>query len=812
MKINKNKKAVMIKFRHHLVIPLLVVLLAIPLVAQAAGSGTTFDDAVKAVFSFFSLILTAIQAVLWPILLLIGNLLNNDLLFSGGMQTMLLNIWTAIRDFVNILFVLGLLFVAVYNILGFAPDDYSIPKILPKIAIGLIAVNFSFLMCKVVLDVVNVTTTAIFAVPMASNALVKYKDPLNQGVLEKNFCNKVMKSTSEVSQQSIDEMKKSNPYCELKDKNNTSAGYKLTQFGIDFFSSFNSRNAAMVMAFELMQITSIDDVDTKAVGDTKTLAINSIFSLIFLVIYGTSYIALFVVMLVRVIILWISIALMPLSFLGMSFGKVKSALGDKDPMKLFFSHALIPINVSVVLTIGMIMITQLKQIVPDITYSTTPQTLGAITSNMSTLQSIMAGLATAAFIWIAAFTAMKGTMADGVVNKIKGTVQGFGENIIKLPLYAPIIPTKQGKVGVGMLGAGLAGGGALGKFVREKQAEYESMAGNKGGYLANKLKESTTANEARENMGNLISGTPNYRVDAAGQKAIAEQLGKYQELMRMKAPGVAGLNTMAAFKEALANGKLKTPEEVETVMRAFMEKNKDVFTSVENQKTEAVSSAKEVAGGLNDSGKTVLPGMQEAANKLNTAADKLNTNYNVKDATELRTQVANDKKVVAARDSFDANLTEERLRSSLNADGTAKDQASATTMQNTAKNFRDALTDKDKPEMEKVLAKRIMGAVGVDESTANTIARNIINGTMRVGAPAAGATPATAAANPSPNTSPAAPPGNPPSTSSGTANPGIPAAPPSSTGGTAPVPPAAPASGPGVSAPGVGPGTPPVSP
>jgi hypothetical protein len=144
---------------------------------------------------------------------------------------------------------------------------------------------------------------------------------------------------------------------------------------------------------------------------------------------------------VRVVVLWISIAISPLSFLGMAFESVKSKFGDDDPFfKLFMKHALVPLPVALILTVGMIMIAQLKQISPGAQFSTNPADLGALTSGMSTIQDLIAGLATAAFIWIAAFKAMSGTKADGFINPIKGAVEGFGKSLAKLPLYVPILP------------------------------------------------------------------------------------------------------------------------------------------------------------------------------------------------------------------------------------------------------------------------------------------------------------------------------------------------------------------------------------
>ncbi len=755
------------RIRYKLIGLLAVVLIAMPLLAQAAA-GEDFSKAVQGVFDFFVLILNGLQAALWPVLLLTGGLLNNDLLFSGGMQTMLLNIWTAIRDFVNIIFVLGLLFVAIYNIIGLAPDDYSIPKVLPKIAIGLIAVNFSFLMCKVVLDVVNVTTTAIFSVPLASSALAKYQDPLQQDELSKKVCENIM------NMEGMDEetMKK-NPYCEKDPSAGAGAGsgqttstaqkakYVLNNAGKAFFSTFNSRNAAMVMAIELMEITTVQEVP-KNVDGLKKLAINAIFSLIFMVIYASAFVALFVTMLVRVIVLWITIALMPLSFLKISFGqKVEKMMGENDPMTLFFGHALVPIKVAVVLTIGMIMITQLKQMVPGITYSTDPKMLGAITSNMSSLQSIMASLATAAFIWIAAFEAMKGTKASTFVDTyIKKPVQDFGMNVAKLPLYAPILPTGKGKdkVGLAFLTAGIAGGGGLGEMLRKKDQEYLAMSGNKEGAAAKALEGANSAKDAEKKIATLIVEA-NHSVLPENQKLMYAQFDKWKELKTMRPPGTPGMETMDKFLAALKEGKV-TKEQME----AFYKANPTRLQPTDMARESAVAAADKAISAAGPAvGGTPVEKLGEAAKLLKTKKEALAKADTPEKAASLRAEVEKlTQQVTALTALFNDRATKDNIKESRVGEGAATtiNPTQAGYIKEAYDKATQGMEQKDKDQVTESLIRRVQSSLEVPTEQAKNIVNNIIN-------PSANPAPdTTAAASTAANSAPAGtntpPPGAPP--------------------------------------------------
>ena len=683
---------------HYWPIVLTIILMALPLVTFAAD--TKLGDVVNQTFELFSIILTGMQAVLWPILLLMGGLLDNDLLFSGGMQTILLNIWTAVRDFINVLFVLGLLVVAIFNILGAGGDDYTIKKILPKIAISLIAINFSFLACKVVLDAVNVTTTAIYAVPLASNSLSKYqaKGP-DQTDLGDRFCNKIFQVQGIEDAKAMKEKKGVYAYCESADSATTtttttttttptpkpSTKYKLSEVGIKFFKQFNSQNVALVMAMELMSITNLDTVDSANVKDPKSLSVQVIFSLIFLVIYATSFIALFVAMLIRIVVLWITIATVPISFIGMAFTKVKDKLGkENDPWNLFLSHALVPIPVALVLTIGMIMISQLKQITPGIQYSTDPNTLSTYTSSASTLQDLIAGFATAAFIWTAAFQAMKGTKADKFLPSIQNGVERFGKNLAKLPLYMPLIPTKAGKVGLAALGAGGGLGGGLERYMQDQQSNYAKQFGSDKDRALAALNEVHSQEEAKTKIAEALR-TINYKPDKEVQAKIADLIVTHNLKDSLKVPQSAGVGVdRNKFIEELKAGKYTDKEKVFqelTKENSFVAPSPDI-SSAKDAAKDATTAAKASGVTYSNGGKpqksSGVKALDDAAVELAAAEEELaKADDGKKDAAaaKVKTAAAKVKKYAEAKSTIGAGFEATSVIDSsgkLNSEGASK--------------------------------------------------------------------------------------------------------------------------------------------
>lgn len=70
--------------------------------------------------------------------------------------------WSKIRDYANILFVIFFLFVIYSQITGYGLDNYGIKRMLPKLIVGVIAVNVSFYICGLLIDLSNVVGSSAF--------------------------------------------------------------------------------------------------------------------------------------------------------------------------------------------------------------------------------------------------------------------------------------------------------------------------------------------------------------------------------------------------------------------------------------------------------------------------------------------------------------------------------------------------------------------------------------------------------------------------------------------------------------------------
>lgn len=461
-------------------------------------SGGEASDLLKK-FNAILILQRFLNQAIWPILILTGSLMDNSLLFGSGMEERLRDIWIPIRNLVNILFVIVLVGIALYNVLGIGEEgsEYSIKSMLPKIIIGIIAVNFSFLAIKVFLDTINVLTVSVFSLPSQVNegitSVIDSNNPESlriQKVLCANLEGYTTKEFEAISDETVQSqtklgtyrlVAKGDPYKLEADKMsireietavqenrwdltkfreevtareslNICDGKKLSDTGKNFLKRWGSRNAALAMALNMGNIIFYPDLHPSVDTLEKTI-INSLFSVLLYLIYVISFVALFVVLLARLVILWISIALSPLILLMMTTPALKEKMeGLNKITEQFVKNAVAPLIIAITMTIGWIMLKGVQglNIMGQKEAFNVNIIKGIPVVGVSTLQDLIISLGTVGIVWVGVFAAAEGTLAQALTDKMKGFLTDAGTWIGTLPFkhipFIPIaLPGKEGK-------------------------------------------------------------------------------------------------------------------------------------------------------------------------------------------------------------------------------------------------------------------------------------------------------------------------------------------------------------------------------
>lgn len=442
-------------------------------------------------------VLNTVQKVLnhiiWPVLVMIGGLLDNSLLFGNGMEARLRDIWIPIRNLVNILFVIILVGIALYNVLGLGEDNstYSIKETLPKIIVGIIAINFSFLGIKVFLDGINVLTTAVFSLPtQVGQGLDEIVKPESE--YAKQLCAQLEGMSrgdlSKISDTEMNTKRKTDIYRSLlggayaiegfnpaektigdmdaeivkakwpdttkksfdeevakRNKGFICDGGVLNDEGRKFLSSYSSRNAALALALNMGKIVFYQSLDF-SIDNIDQLLVNTIFSMVLYIVYAVSFVALFVVLLGRLVVMWLSIAISPILLLLLFAPDLKSKLGGfGEVADTFVKNAIAPLMISLSLTVGWIMLNALQNLNSFDTQSplNLDPTQGFPVAGLNTIQDATVALATIAVVWLGVFSAAEGTVAKDITGWMGEKVKAAGSFLGRLPLqHTPFIPIK----------------------------------------------------------------------------------------------------------------------------------------------------------------------------------------------------------------------------------------------------------------------------------------------------------------------------------------------------------------------------------
>ncbi|MBI2638650.1 hypothetical protein HYW83_03610 [Candidatus Peregrinibacteria bacterium] len=510
-----------------------------PHVAQAAEDPET-TDLIKSINDIILLIMRLSSAWLWPVLLMIGSLLDNDLIFGGAMGERLLSIWVQIRNLVNVVFVLILLAIAIYNVMGLGEEGGTLPlafkTVMPKFVLALIAVNFSFLGVKVVLDFTNVITGAVFALPANITDSTKM-----QTEFQDMICGT---SSNEVPMKPL--------WCNEK---------KLNDRAVNFFSRLDRSNITLAYAVQFGRAPNLKFIKD-GIKDLGQLGFNIIFNTVLYFVYALSFIALLLVLLFRTVALWIGVVLSPLLALSIVLPNLKELAGGAGEMKdQFVKNAIAPIKIGLVLSIGYIMLEGFsadKSIHGEILSSSVLNAVdpNAIPTDITDLQQLMVAVGVIVIVWMGVFSAADETAAKGITGFIRDKAQTFGKFAATLPTFAQVIPTKsQGKVTLAQLGATLED--IPGRVQRERGS---SLFGKEFGGLKNASNPTM--------LGKELGKAPHLAIKPEGWEALKNKLVELK------------IVTEEEFK-ALNLGAQYTPGDMQKIYN--LPKFKDVARAIQDE-------------------------------------------------------------------------------------------------------------------------------------------------------------------------------------------------------------------------------------
>src|SRR3990172_5292595 len=130
-----------------------------------ATASTVASALLNAVLSLLNVLLSLIVKFLLWLTALVMDMFHAVLNYSGfTTEGFVIAMWRAIRDFVNLFFILALLIISIANIVQYQINTYAIKTILPKFILIVLAVNFSRLFTGLVIDAAIVVEAGVYQI------------------------------------------------------------------------------------------------------------------------------------------------------------------------------------------------------------------------------------------------------------------------------------------------------------------------------------------------------------------------------------------------------------------------------------------------------------------------------------------------------------------------------------------------------------------------------------------------------------------------------------------------------------------------
>lgn len=494
----------------------------------------------------------------------IGNFLGHDYVFGGAMGDMLQKIWVISRNIVNIAFVFLLLWMALKEIF-FIGQESDLKKNLIKFVLLLVAVNFSWLGTKLVLDAASVATHVVFAIPSGISNPPEYgqctvndpQDPITGSCYptaiiaptdagesnplywedtegEDDHCSKVIEAYDDAYNEDGTRNESAS------EENKKFQGR--TSICVENLNllSYDQNTAVIYLTYGMARIQNL--VNATAGNDPVQLSVGVLMSLIIQLAYTTALLALFIALIIRMAMLWFFVGFSPFLVLVIWF----SGAEDKDfgefkfGIKEFVNWAFVPAKVGAVFAVSFIMISagqavgNVKTTLFDNASSKSgfvfrilePQSLFM---GIDGLQNFIWLLMSLVVLWLGVFAVLS---KMSIVNKVTDRISDYGKSVGKLvatsPYWAPVLPLGKGgeKTSVRDVVKGVDLRGKLESYAGIQQVSSE----------ARELNAKAGTARAREAVtGSLTKiGSGSFSTSDANRLALAHGFKDLHNMMRME--------------------------------------------------------------------------------------------------------------------------------------------------------------------------------------------------------------------------------------------------------------------------------------
>jgi hypothetical protein len=415
-----------------------------------AGAQLGISDIVQKI----TVINTLMHVVILIVLNFVQYLLQADFFTNPQMMSALNNIWRLSRDLMNVGFAVMLIGVALYTIV--TANKKFVTEKLMTFVIAVLFVNFSWFYPRVNIDVANILTATIYSIPQIMG---------NFGCQTFNPAGGTMPCKVVTDINLFGDGPQQTAFCAGLTAPDCACVSGIACYKLDTYQNVMATgnmgvghvmiNGLVVNFAKILELTQVPASIAGGVPATSgrafvvNLQIIMIIAITFLIQAAVvlPLIGLVAGLLARIVIIWVTTAFMPFTFLGLV---VNGKLGTNvfgfefDIWDDFLNAAFLPAMVALPLTIGFVMLTTVAQ-VPAPSASFPMSWNIPLVAGFTSWWPLLWIVAAVGILWTGAFKALeKNKYISGFTGKLKGIGEGLFSAGLQAPLLLPL-PMPGGK-------------------------------------------------------------------------------------------------------------------------------------------------------------------------------------------------------------------------------------------------------------------------------------------------------------------------------------------------------------------------------
>ncbi len=379
---------------------------------------------------------------------------------AGGTNT-LLEIWQLSRGITNTILAFMLIFVALYAVINPDGGTAMIKEKIGKFVLAVILVNFSWFFPRVIIDIANVLTATIYQIPSTIGIDCKTTDDAGGekpcSVIKNVWLYPKLPRTGGGGVPVPAECKSgasTNP--NIKPMGEVVC-VELAPWDPSINTGHGMLQGLYVNHVRILSLAKVPrepgpaDGSWAGIKELGRFFVQFVFAFTIFLAALIPLLAMAAVFVVRLVMIWLTVAFMPFMFIGFVMG---DKMGEFNTMnmifKKFLAAAFLPAAVAIPLVVGILMINAATAGMPcpsgDAKLKFLCEDHGMLIPGVKNLWVLLWNFAAIVIMWLGFFSALK---IDTLYASVGGVFKSVGENWfkfgLKAPLALPILPMGSGK-------------------------------------------------------------------------------------------------------------------------------------------------------------------------------------------------------------------------------------------------------------------------------------------------------------------------------------------------------------------------------